>query len=178
MAWADLLLPEDQFAAMLVECQPVRAIVANPASTWAQIATVLDDGTVAVGGTAAKVKTSTFIEDESSSDYVSRPRFAVSQLEQDGYTRTSVSGFDLTGQLFALMELPIPQSLIEDVAGMKDDIRRKAMAIEIDLLRLPRSGDRLDIESVSVESGIMYGAENNGEPFGLVQMTLTYRGSI
>ena len=178
MAWADLLLPEDQLAAMLVECQPVRAIVANPAVTWAEIAAVLDGGAVAEGATAGKVVTSAFVEDDADSAFITRPRFAVSQLEQDGYTRTSVSGFDLSGQLFALAELSIPPSLVENVTGMKDDIRRKAMAIEIGLLRLPRSGDRLDLESVNVEAGIMYGAENNGEPFGLIQMNLTYRGSI
>lgn len=178
MTWAALQLPEDQLAAMLVECQPVRAIVAYPAYTWSQLAAVLDAGTVSAGSTADKVTTSAFIEDETDSAYIARPRFAVSHHEADGYSRMSVSGFDLTGRLYASMELQIPPSLLNDMAAAKSDMRFKALAIETSLLQLPRAYPRLDLESVNVEAGVVYPQEHNGERFGLIQMDLTYRGSI
>lgn len=177
MAWADLVLPEDQLAAMLVECQPVRAIVANPTATWAELAVILDAGNVAEGSTADHVKTSLFDEEEDSSDYVERPRFVVSHHEQDTYTRTSSSGFSLTGRLFVLAELPIPAALVDDEAGAKDDVRQKRIAIMQALCDLSRANPRLDLVALQVEEGVKYAQEENGDSFAIIQCDVTFGGA-
>jgi hypothetical protein len=177
MTWAAQLLPEDQLAAMLVECQPVRGIVANPYATWAELAAVLDAGTVSEGDTADKVTVSTFIEDEADSANIQRPRFVVNNEDEDGLSRTSSSGFSLTGRLNFCFELVIPPSLIEQRAQAKRDARHKQLAIQSALCSLPRQYPFLDLSQAAFQGGIVFQQEHNGVKFAVIQGSVTYMGA-
>jgi hypothetical protein len=162
---------------MLAECQPVRAIVANPALSWAALAAVMEAGTITAGSTASQIKAARFTEREGDENYVVRPRFAVTDAEEDGWSRTSTSGHVLTGQLNVLGELDIPPGLSTEEQA-KNDVRLKSLAIQAALLQLPREYPRLDIVDLKSQSGLVYPTENKGDWFQVVQFSLVYRGAI
>lgn len=179
MAWSDLQLPEDQLAAMLAVCQPWRGICAYPTYKWADLAAVLDAGTLEAGDAVAKVATSRLADDPEDEHWIDYPRAAVSHTEGDDYSRVSVSTHDLAGRLFLMVEMELPPDLLNRKDGAdKDDVRRKAVALMAALMSVPRQHPYLDITGVSVESGVVFPNTNNGVPLGVIQATVTYAGSV
>lgn len=174
MAWANLVLPENQLADMLAECQPARGVLTYPGYAWSDLAAVMDAGTIPEGDTAERIKTGRLAELADDPDYIARPRIGVADIETDTLTRTGVTGFDLSGRLFVVIELDVPAGLNESQA--KTDIRRKAKAIEHALLSLPLEAPRLELMRIATESGLVYPQANNGEWFGVIQYDVTYRG--
>lgn len=177
MVWADVTLPEERMAAMLLECQSVRGIFANPALSWAEVDPILEAGSVDEGDTASRIVLHRAADDPEDPDYVEMPRAIVSDgVADDEWTRTSNTGFDFKTNPFVTIELPVPPDL--SVAEAKTDARRKALAIKQELLGLEKVHPRLDIESVPFRAGVLYPEKNKGTPFQIIQFEATCRGTL
>ena len=177
MAYSDLVIPEQRLADMLAECQTWRAIVANPDADWAALAVILDAGTVAEGIAADRIKTGGLATDREDPEFIEMPRAGVSDSpDDDTFTRSSTSSFDLDGRLFVVVEMPVPLSITTKNDAYRD-IRAKYFALSGDLLELPRQHPRLDLMATSWDSGYVFRKDHNGEWFETIQFGVTYRGA-
>lgn len=151
MTWATFTTPGDLLKAMLVACQPVRALMANPGATWEEIAAILDAGTVAAGSTEDRIRLAVLDEEPDDEDFLEKPRATLRQLNDSTYTRSSTTGFNHEGTLSLLIELDIPESLEDDRSGAIRDAQYKQDAIGIALMSLAPQAGYLDLSGMTAE---------------------------
>lgn len=179
MAYADLRAPEELLRDMLVETQVWRAIVANPSATWEELAVILDAGTVAEGAAAEAVVYGAFAEVPDDPKYKQRPRANVRQMADDSWERTSGSGFTSAKGLMLIVDLNIPPAYTTDISAALLDARRKALALESDILQLERGAGRLDFTGLqSLVVGLADPKEWGGDQFQILEWVFSFEGTV